>query len=584
MTRRAGPASWRRPTRRAVLAGGLALGASAAISPGLLLRRTLAAAQAGCPLPPGSLPFPGRPAGQPQPDLAPELANIDHIFIVMMENKSFDAYFGMLPWSPVTRGRLAGRVDGFRALDTAGRPTDTLQDKDGRWYQAFPNQRSCATARPDVSWDYSHHAYNGGAMDGFVSYHSGEAAMGYWDEQILSTYYSLAAHFPVGDRYFSSTLGSTDPNRLFSICGSAVGVTDTQRPSPSNPTNQTQALPPNGHIFEVLDHYGIGWATFCGNLPTVGLIGGGYAEEHAADIHIGGSNEGAAALLQAAITAGTLPPVVTVEPDFILGSEENPNDIDAGQSFVHSVVTAIMGNQALWLRSLVILCHDESGGYYDHVVPPAAPQPGDGTHPGLPQAQWYGDDYTLYGFRVPNVVISPWAKADHVSHIVRDHTSLLRTIETKWNLPALTARDASAADFRECLVASGPPPFAVPPAVAACPDPLPTQDIACNQGRADTGPVPGPVPAPAQPTTPEVIRVSGSCGSTVAAAAGETAPAALPDTTAGRAAAGASLAALAAGAVTVGRLLGERLREARHPGPAAAEGAASRPGDGSPNA
>lgn len=534
-------------TRREALRIGIGAGAAAYLAPSGLLWR---AGAAGCAplLPPGTLPFPTRPAGVPQPDLAPELANIDHIFILMMENKSFDAYFGMLPHSPVARSRLAGRVDGFRALAADGRPTDTLPDRDGRWYRSFPNQRSCATAKPDVSWDYSHHAYNGGAMDGFVNYHSGEAAMGYWDERILSTYYSLAAHFPVGDRYFSSTLASTDPNRLFSICGSAVGSTDTQRPSAGNPTNLTQASPPNGHLFELLDYHGIGWASFCGSVPVAGLIAGGYAEQHAANIHIGGGNDGAVVALRAFIEAGTLPPVVFLEPDYILGSEENPNDIDAGQSFAYQAITAIMGNHALWMRSLILYCYDESGGYYDHVTPPPAPQPGDGTHPGLPQAQWFGDDYTRYGFRVPNLVISPWARADHVSHVVRDHGSLLRTIETKWNLPAFTARDANAVDFRECLVSGGPPPFAQPPPVASCPDPSLAEDIACNQGRGDTGPVAPAEPAPAQPTRPEVITLSTSrpCGAT-GVAASATSP--LPGTSARiPGAAAAAIGALAAAA------------------------------------
>jgi phospholipase C len=514
------PTAWTRSvSRRDLIRGGAALGATAVFAPGLLGR---SAAADTCSLPPGALPFPGRPAGQPQPDLAPELANIDHIFLVMMENKSFDAYFGMLPWVAPTRGRLAGRVDGFRALDAGGRPTDILQDKDGLWYQAFRNQTSCATAKPDVSWDYSHHAYNGGALDGFVSYHSGRSAMGYWDHAILPTYYSLAAHFPVGDRYFSSTLASTDPNRLFSVCASAVGITDTMRPSAGSPTNLTQVTPPNGHIYKLLDDHNIGWATFCGNLPTVDLIAGGYNATHQANVHSGGAlgNDGAIAQLQLAIDSGLLPPVVTIEPDFVLGSEENPGDIDAGQYFVYQAISAIMGNSALWMRSLIIFCHDESGGYYDHVIPPPALQPGDGMHPNLPQPQWFGDDYTRYGFRVPNVVISPWARADHVSHVVRDHSSWLRTLEAKWNLPALTARDANAADFRECLVSSGPPPFGTPPAVAACPKPDSVQELACNQGRADTGAVPGPVPAPRTPTRPEAVVLTSVCAGAGAAGAG----------------------------------------------------------------
>ena len=490
---------------------GAAAGATAMFAPGLLLKSGWAQT---CLNAPGSLPFPGRPAGVPQPDLAPELANIDHVFVLMQENKSFDAYFGMLPWDTVTSGRLHGRVDGWRQLDGGGRPTDVQQDRDGRWYQAFQMATSCATSRPDVSWDYSHHAYNGGRMDQFVGYHSGEAAMGYWNHEVLSTYYSLAAHFPVGDRYFSSVLGSTDPNRLFSICASAVGITDTMRPPPSsfdpnNPAHQTQVNPPNGHIFQVLDHYNVPWLTIAGNLPTVGLIAAPYPESRVGrNILLTGSNDNAVATLQAVLAAGTLPRgVITVEPDFIYGSEENANDIDVGQHFIERVVGAIMGDARVWPRCLILFAYDESGGYYDHVTPPAALNPGDGVVPNLPAAQWFGDNYQRYGFRVPNLVISPWARADHVSHVVRDHTSILRTIAAKWNLPALTYRDANASDFRECLVASGPAPFETPPPVAPSTARGIPDSILCQQqpARAGTFPgavarpavVPGPTPAPA---------------------------------------------------------------------------------------
>ena len=171
-------------SRRGFLKGGLAVGTTAMFAPGLLSKSSMAAAS--CLLPPGTLPFPGRPAGIPQPDLAPELANIDHIFLVMMENKSFDAYLGMLPHDPVTAARLAGRVDGFRGLD-GGRPTDTLQAADGKWYRSFRNHVSCATATPNVSWHNSHTSYNGGAMDSFCKVDSGARAMGYWDSEVLST-------------------------------------------------------------------------------------------------------------------------------------------------------------------------------------------------------------------------------------------------------------------------------------------------------------------------------------------------------------------------------------------------------------
>ena len=533
-------------SRRDFLKGGAAVGAGAAFAPALLNQSAMAAS---CLAPPGTLPFPDRPPGIPQPDLAPELANIDHIFLVMMENKSFDAYFGMLPYDPVTTSRLAGRVDGFRQL-SGGRPTDTLQAADGKWYRSFRNVLSCATSTPNVSWFNSHTSYNGGAMDSFCKVDSGARAVGFWDSQVLSTYYSLAAHFPVGDRYFSSVLASTDPNRLFSICGSAVGITDTMRPSPGNPTNLTQVTPPNGHLFELLDHFGIGWATFCGSVPTCGLISN-YAETHPQNIHIGGGNDGAAAIFQAFVTAGQLPPVVTIEPEFIAQSEENPGDIDAGQNFVFKAITAIMNKPDLWARSLILYCYDESGGYYDHVTPPPAPQPGDGTHPNLPQSKWFGDDYTRYGFRVPNLVISPWAKADHVSHVVRDHGSLLRTIETKWNLPALTRRDANAIDFRECLVASGPPPFANPPAVASCPDPTVLQDALCNQGDAPTDPLPAAVPPPDKPTRPEVLTLGSPLPSPCPTPVTNATRSGLPNTAGGGGLGLLGVAALAGGAALV---------------------------------
>jgi phospholipase C len=553
-------------TRRDFMRASAAAGTTALLAPGLLVQ---SASAASCLNPPGSLPFPGHAPGVPQPDLAPELANIDHIFLLMQENKSFDAYFGMLPHSPVTKGRLAGRVDGFRQLDATGRPTDVQQDSDGKWYQSFRMTTSCATSRPDVSWDYSHHAFNNGAMDQFVGYHSGEAAMGYWDETVLSTYYSLAAHFPVGDRYFSSVLGSTDPNRVFSICASAVGSTDTMRPppggfDPNNPAHQTQVNPPNGHIFELLDRYNIPWLTIAGNLPTVGLVAAPYPESRVGrNILLTGSNENAVAVLRAVIAGGLLPKgVITVEPDFIYGSEENAGDIDVGQHFIEGVVKAIMGNPAVWSRSLILFAYDESGGYYDHVTPPVALNPGDGVKPNLPQAQWFGDNYQRYGFRVPNLVISPWAKADHVTHVVRDHTSILRTIEAKWNLPALTVRDANASDFRECLVASGPAPFATPPPVAAAAAKSATDSINCQQNPSLAGQFPPPVARPRVvpgPTPAPAVSYAGA----LCAAPSTTAPASpgahrtLPSTSAGGPGWGPMLAGaglLAAAAVARRRL------------------------------
>jgi phospholipase C len=445
-------------------ASALALGVAAGSSP-----LTLAAFDDDRPLrKPGSLPFPGRPAGQPQPDLAPELAHIEHVVLVMQENHSFDSFLGMLPH----RVRSRRGVDGFPRLGRDGRPEIVQEDRAGQRFRAFPMANACQLrGAPGQNWIASHTAFDGGRLDGFVRA-SGEVAVGYWDDRTLPFYYSLATQFPVCDRYFCSTLAQTHPNRVFAMAATAAGLVATTNPPP-------EVHPPNGHIFDVLEAHGIGWATFFTDLPSPGLFGRAWALQRLGRnlIGPGGTIDGTLAALRTAIQGGTLPPVVMVETDYGHASEEDPQNVQAGETFVSRVIQAFMANPAVWERTLLIWCYDEHGGYYDHVRPPRALSPGDGTHPvlkaGVPT---FGDDYTRLGFRVPCVVVSPWARRDFVSHTVFDHTSILRTIGVKWNLPALTFRDANANDFRECLVRHGRAPFLDPPDLAAAPASQPTGD------------------------------------------------------------------------------------------------------------
>lgn len=121
---------------------------------------------------------------------------------------------------------------------------------------------------------------------------------------------------------------------------------------------------------------------------------------------------------------------------------ENPQNIIVGEALFYDIVMAL-GNSPLWNKTLLFVNFDEHGGYYDHVFPPRALAP-DGFEPVVPAGELEYEGFTRYGFRVPNVVISPWAKKEHVSHVVHDHTSFLALLEYKWNLPALTMRDANA--------------------------------------------------------------------------------------------------------------------------------------------
>ena len=189
--------------------------------------------------------------------------------------------------------------------------------------------------------------------------------------------------------------------------------------------------------------------------------------------------------------AGTLPGVSFVDPGFERGeSEENPADIRIGERFAANVVHAVTTGKA-WDKTLLIWFYDEHGGYYDHVVPPHAIAP-DSIAPRLPNGATPGG-YDQYGFRVPAAIISPYARRDYVSHVVHDHTSVMKLIETKWNLPALTFRDANADDLLDSLDLDNPPAFAEPPALPppalGLTGPLPPE--ACGGAGAGTIPPPG---------------------------------------------------------------------------------------------
>jgi phospholipase C len=461
------PGSARIPRRDFLRLGAGAGAALAAAS--LPFSRPWAVASDSTPLrAPGSLPFPNRPPNTLNPDLTPELANIDHIIVVMMENHSFDSHLGMLP------SRKHRHVDGW-TLAADGRPTATQVAPDGTTVRAFPAGTPCQ-GNVSQSWVASHEAWDHGAMDGFLR-DSSSWAMAYWDSGTLPFYYWLANTFPVCDQWFCSTLCQTYPNRVFAMAATAAGLTSTDTPPPT-------VTPPNGHIFDRLDAAGVSWATYYTELPTPGLFGAAYAAEREGRNFFGPFGAPAATVqaFKAACLAGTLPSYVMVEPDYQWGSEENPQDIRVGQWFVSQVVEALMSVPQVWERSLLIWNYDEHGGYYDHVAPPAALAPGDGLDPVLPAGvSDYGDRYTQLGFRVPAVVVSPWARPDFASHTVYDHTSVLATVERKWNLPALTYRDANANHIGECLVSRGPAPFAAPPTPVAAALATEADSIACEQ-------------------------------------------------------------------------------------------------------
>jgi phospholipase C len=386
---------------------------------------------------PGALPFPNKPAG------TASMPEIEHIVVVMMENHSFDNLLGMVPHQ--VRGRRS--VDGLTIK--RGKVVNANPDVNGNLVTAQHATSPCQLAgEPSQSWNASHQAYDNGRNDGFVT-GSAPVAMRFWDKRDIPFTYSLAQSFPIGERHFCSVLGQTFPNRCYFFAGTSSGT-----------INDTVAIlpPPGGTIFDRLDAHNISWGVYYQNYPTLELVPGTITPARTTRLHKFDR-------FLSDVAAGRLPQFTFLDPDYNTTSQENPQDIQLGERFIAQTVHALMQARS-WKHTVLFLTYDEHGGYYDHVPPPSAIPP-DSVAPILES----GDvpaAFDRYGFRVPTIVISPWAKPRYVSRVVHDHTSIAAFIERKWNLPAMTYRDANAHpmtnyfDFRK-------PAFLEPPKLAAAP-------------------------------------------------------------------------------------------------------------------
>jgi phospholipase C len=327
-------------------------------------------------------------------------------------------------------------------------------------------------------------------MDGFAVT-DGEA-MGYWDEDDIPFYYSLAKTFCLGNRCFCSLPGQTYPNRRFLYAGTAQGTVNTSLESLKMPA------PANGTLMDVLSRYSISWRNYFTDVPALALIPGNL-EKHPQNFSL-------IAKFYDDCASGQLPAVSFVDAEFGLidqvgsylfsylnddierrfpnlppevmtliqgleskirsqgGDEENPQDIAIGEAFVAKVVQAVM-NSPLWPRTLLVWTYDEHGGYYDHVPPVSVVKP-DNIPPGIGPDDYPGA-YDISGLRIPTVVVSPYSRARDVSNVFHDHTSIIATIAKKWNLPALTYRDAQANSLLDFLDLDSPPAFLTPPTLAA---------------------------------------------------------------------------------------------------------------------
>jgi phospholipase C len=370
---------------------------------------------------------------------------IEHIIVLMQENRSFDHYLGHLPGH--------GQDD----VDAAVEGTTNFAADGGApipWHHAS----DACFDNPNHSWHGSHVAWNGGKNDGFAAASavandqegwspSGSHALGYYDGADVPFYYQLASTFAISDRYFSDAMGPTLTNRLFLYAGTSFGLVDADVDTDLHET-----------IFTALSDRDISWKVYKSDVPGADLTASFFIDGIG---HTAGLDDFAADAQN-----GTLPQVAWIDPAFLgdaatLSDEEPPADMQYGQQFVYRQVQALMSSPS-WATSAMFITYDEAGGLFDHVPPPAACRPDDSTPSGEPVP----DSFTYLGFRVPLFVVSPFAKAHHVSHVVHSHASILRFIEAKLGIPALTARDANA-DALFDLFDFESPPFLSPPALAA---------------------------------------------------------------------------------------------------------------------
>jgi phospholipase C len=387
---------------------------------------------------------------------AGSLADIEHIVILMQENRSFDHYFGTMPG-------VRGFADPAAIRLPGGHPV---------FYQPFPDlaregpgyltpfrydtRTTSAQATPgtDHSWPTQHQAWNNGAMDQWVLA-KGPYTMGYFTQADIPFHRALAQAFTICDNYHCSVFGPTNPNRLYMW----TGMIDPGGTGGGPVIDNTPAY----------DNVILSWTTYPERLQRAGVSWQVYQEEDNFDDNAlawfhqfarapassplwqRGMRRRAAGWFEDDARRGRLPQVSwLVAPT---AQSEHPDYFPAaGAEYIASKLDAIASNPDLWHTTLFILCYDENDGLFDHVPPPTPP-------PGT-QAEFVGGEPIGLGFRVPALVISPWSAGGRVCSDVLDHTSLIRMIERRFGVaePNISAfRRRTCGDFTTALMLSGQP-------------------------------------------------------------------------------------------------------------------------------
>ncbi len=333
---------------------------------------------------------------------------IKHVVVIIQENHTFDNYFGTYPG--------ANGLQSSIALPTAPNSSDLV------------SPFHLSSAAPPIDLPHFRgaalEAYNNGKMDGFVYAEQSNLTMGYFDHHEIPYYWDYASQFVLADNFFTSVMGPSLPNHIYLFAGQSGGVVE-------NIDNVTLEFP---CIMDEFDRKGISWKYYGVNnifhaanpLPAFESFKNNQSrfanclptEQFFSDI-----------------SEGKLADVVWIRNESY--SEHPPQNITMGQNFVVSLVNSIM-ESPFWDSTAILVTWDDYGGWYDHVTPPQVDQAG-------------------YGFRVPLLIISPYAKTGMLDHNLNDLTSILKFIETTFSLKPLATADEKANNLMEAFDFSQPP-------------------------------------------------------------------------------------------------------------------------------
>jgi phospholipase C len=393
------------------------------------------------------------------------LSSINNIVVLMLENRSFDHMLGFLYASS---GNVSPAGQAFEGLTGAeSNPDDNgvavpvfqIQPTDanayfmpgadpGEGYSATNSQLFGTTKAPvppvainqGFVTDFSYTlGWEGPENWSILPGTTADSIMGIFTPAMLPVLSGLAQGFAVCDFWFGSVPTETLPNRAFVHAATSQGSMNDSTKTFTSPT-----------IFSLLSQNNISWTVYGYDDPPL-------TRQDFTDItNAPESNFGLFTDFQAAAAAGTLASYVFLEPSWgATGNSQHPNyNVALGEQMIHDVYYALR-NGPNWNQTLLILTYDEHGGCFDHVPPPQGATPPDNS---------VGEDsfdFTRFGPRVPTVLVSPLIEAGTVFRVAAgatplDHTSILKTIETRWGLPSLTARDAAALDVGAVLTLTTP--------------------------------------------------------------------------------------------------------------------------------